>query len=339
MSLPSGYKRLEYIQSSGTQYIDTGLSAPTGMRVQCDVELTSLRSGLNMLFGSHDASDPYYRNYLAASSNGSWEIGAYGTGTFGSVTTGRKYNIDVCTISGSLSAKIDGTAYAIGNIAPSTKRSDLNVYLFALNFAGGLLWSSMKLYGAKIYLDAAGSSPARDFIPCKNASGVVGLWDDANSKFYTNAGTGVFTAGPEVKGTNKTLIDGTAYDVKTGKCLISGTTYALKKGRTLIGGTGYDIELPSDADGLTWYLNETVDVTSDMEVSVNFYSNAERYTGIKIMNFMGGRALMYRIASNNGWAMRFEFGRWEAEGYRTLVFDEVPTGTLLEWLQANGTAI
>lgn len=338
MSLPSGYKRLEYIQSSGTQYIDTGLSAPTGMRVQCDVELTSLRSGLNMLFGSHDASDPYYRNYLAASSNGYWEIGAYGLGTFGSVTTGRKYNIDVCTISGSLSAKIDGTAYAIGNIAPSTKRSDLNVYLFALNYAGGLLWSSMKLYSAKIYLDAAGSSPARDFIPCKNASGVVGLWDDANSKFYTNAGTGVFTAGPEVKGTNKTLIDGTAYGVKTGKCLISGTAYAVKKGRTLIGGTGYDIELPSDADGLTWYLNETVDLTSDMEFSVDFYSNAERCTGIQIMDFMG-RALMYRIASSNSWTMRFGFGRWEAEGYRTLVFDEVPTGTLLEWLQANGTAI
>lgn len=339
MSLPSGYTRLEYIQSSGTQYIDTGLSAPTGMRVQCDVELTSLRSGLNMLFGSHDASDPYYRNYLAASSNGYWEIGAYGSDTFGSVTTGRKYNIDVCTISGSLSAKIDGTAYAIGNIAPSTKRSDLNVYLFALNYAGGLLWSSMKLYSAKIYLDAAGSSPARDFIPCKNASGVVGLWDDANSKFYTNAGTGVFTAGPKVKGTNKTLIDGTAYGVKTGKCLISGTTYALKKGRTLIGGTGYDIELPSDADGLTWYLNETVDVTSDMEVSVNFYSNAERYIGIRIMNFMGGRALMYGIASNNSWTVRFLFGRWQAEEDRTLVFDEVPTGTLLEWLQANGTAI
>ena len=198
MSLPSGYKRLEYIQSSGTQYIDTGLSAPTGMRVQCDVELTSLRSGLNMLFGSHDASDPYYRNYLAASSNGHWEIGAYGTGTFGSVTTGRKYNIDVCTISGSLSAKIDGMAYAIGNIAPSTKRSDLNVYLFALNYASGLLWSSMKLYSAKIYLDAAGSSPVRDFIPCKNASGVVGLWDDVNSVFYGNAGTGTFTGGPAV---------------------------------------------------------------------------------------------------------------------------------------------
>lgn len=256
MSLPSGYKRLEYIQSSGTQYIDTGLSAPTGMRVQCDVELMSLRSGLNMLFGSHDASDPYYRNYLAASSNGYWEIGAYGVGTFGSVTTGRKYNIDVCTISGSLSAKIDGTAYAIGNIAPSTKRSDLNVYLFALNYAGGLLWSSMKLYSTKIYLDAAGSSPARDFIPCKNASGTIGLWDDVNGLFYTNAGTGVFTAGPEVAGTHKTLINGTAYDVKSGKCLINGTGYAVKKGRALIDGTGYDVSFPKKTFHITYSINE-----------------------------------------------------------------------------------
>lgn len=197
-TIPSGLVELEYIQSSGTQYIDTGLSAPTGMRVQCDVEFTSLRSGLNLLFGSHDASDPYYRNYLAASSNGYWEIGAYGVGTFGSVTTGRKYNIDVCTISGNLSAKIDGTAYAIGNIAPSTKRSDLNVYLFALNYAGGLLWSSMKLYSAKIYLDAAGSSPVRDFIPCQKPDGTIGLWDNVNSVFYGNAGTGVFTAGPAI---------------------------------------------------------------------------------------------------------------------------------------------
>ena len=243
MSLPSGYKRLEYIQSSGTQYIDTGLSAPTGMRVQCEVEFTSLRSGLNLLFGSHDAADPYYRYYLAASSNGYWEIGAYGVGTFGSVTTGRKYNIDVCTISGSLSAKIDGTAYAIGNIAPSTKRSDLNVYLFALNYAGGLLWSSMKLYSAKIYLDAAGSSPARDFIPCKNASGVVGLWDDVNGKFYANAGTGVFTAGPEVAGTHKARIDATDYEIEGGMCAIDATAYKIKKGRTRIDGTGYDIKL------------------------------------------------------------------------------------------------
>lgn len=40
---------------------------------------------------------------------------------------------------------------------------------------------------------------------------------------------------------HKTLVNGTAYEVKGGKCLINGTSYDIKKGRTLIGGTGYDI--------------------------------------------------------------------------------------------------
>lgn len=40
---------------------------------------------------------------------------------------------------------------------------------------------------------------------------------------------------------HKTLVNGTAYEVKGGKCLVNGTVYSIKKGRTLIGGTGYDI--------------------------------------------------------------------------------------------------
>ena len=40
---------------------------------------------------------------------------------------------------------------------------------------------------------------------------------------------------------HKTLVNGTAYEVKGGKCLVNGTAYSIKKGRTLIGGTGYDI--------------------------------------------------------------------------------------------------
>ena len=51
--------------------------------------------------------------------------------------------------------------------------------------------------------------------------------------------------GPTAKGGDgmghKTLIGGTAYDIKGGKTLIGGTGYDIKKGVTLIGGTGYDI--------------------------------------------------------------------------------------------------
>lgn len=197
MALPSGYKRLEYIQSSGTQYIDTGVSAPAGFRITCDVVFTSISNTLNMLFGSHDDASPYYRNFLAARSNGQWEIGAYNPSDFGSVTINTKYSIDVCTISGYVGCSINGIDQNVDtNIAVSTIRSAKNVYLFGLNYSGGLLPTSMKLYGLKMYLDAEKTTLVRDFIPCRTSDGTVGLWDDVNSIFYTNAGTGAFIGGP-----------------------------------------------------------------------------------------------------------------------------------------------
>lgn len=51
---------------------------------------------------------------------------------------------------------------------------------------------------------------------------------------------------PPPPATHKTLVNGTAYEVKGGKCLVNGTAYSIKKGRTLIGGTGYDIPFGSN---------------------------------------------------------------------------------------------
>ena len=61
---------------------------------------------------------------------------------------------------------------------------------------------------------------------------------------------------------HKTLINGTAYEVKGGKCLVNGTAYSIKKGRTLIGGTGYDITfgpppMPVKGDLITMNLDGT----------------------------------------------------------------------------------
>lgn len=60
---------------------------------------------------------------------------------------------------------------------------------------------------------------------------------------------------------HKTIVNGTAYEVKGGKCLVNGTVYDIKKGRTLIGGTGYDImfklPMPVKGDIITMNLDGT----------------------------------------------------------------------------------
>lgn len=193
--LPSGYTEVEYIQSSGTQYVDTGVSVPEGCRIKCKMAFTSLSSTLSIVFGSHDAASPYYRNFLAATSS-TWELGAYGTADFGSPITNTVYEIDANTKSGEIGCSVNGNAYTIDqSIAPSTQRSALSVYLFALHYADGLFPAKMKAWWYKMYV---GNSLVRDFIPCKSPSGAVGLYDTVNGTFYGNSGTGAFTAGPEI---------------------------------------------------------------------------------------------------------------------------------------------
>ena len=191
--LPSGYTKLAYIQSSGTQYIDTNVSAPEGFRITCDVMLTSVANSLNMLFGAHDTNSPYYRNFLAATNSGKWEIGAYNAHDFGSVTTNTMYSLDVCTISGAIGCTVNGVAQSVdASISASAVRSSRTVYLFGLNYTGGLFPASMKLYGLQMHLDTNKKKLVRDFVPCINPSGEVGLYDLVEKKFYGNAGTGAF---------------------------------------------------------------------------------------------------------------------------------------------------
>lgn len=199
----------------------------------------------------------------------------------------------------------------------------------------------MRLYSCKIWktITYEGTPLVRDFIPCKNASGEVGLWDDVNSVFYGNAGTGTFIAGelPALTA-HKTLVNGTAYEVKGGKCLVNGTVYSIKKGRTLIDGTGYDIKFSGPQ---TWILKENPVKNAGMSELVAFESNSLKFKQIEARSENGYFNLIYYYAEKSenitvySYDEVFEIGSWGAQDYRTITFEEAPTGKLLTWLQAN----
>lgn len=193
--LPSGFTRLSYIESTGTQYIDSGFSNETGFRITCTVELTSLSSQLSMLFGSHDTYSPFYRNYLAVTSGSNFEVGAYDPVSAGAASVGEKFKIDCCTIDQAIQLLINGVDRGINKGSTSPKRSSRTVYIFALNYTGGLLNAKMKLYDMQIYSDSSKKQLVRNFIPCANESGSVGLYDTVTQQFYGNSGTGSFSGG------------------------------------------------------------------------------------------------------------------------------------------------
>lgn len=152
---------------------------------------------------------------------------------------------------------------------------------------------------------------------------------------------------PPPPATHKTLVNGTVYTVQGGKCMVDGTVYNILKGRTLIGGTGYDINFEPDVS-LTWYFNETIDITSQPDkfwgyssgIAVSFVSGYYGFTYDHLIrdydDTYGVRTLIYYRKSSETRELAYRNG-WRGQVYRTITFDELPTGDLLTWLQANAT--
>ena len=89
---------------------------------------------------------------------------------------------------------IDGTSY--GDTYSESFSCTYPITLFAWNNgADGIVKNKSQIYGCKLY---SGSTLIRDFVPRKNSSGEVGLYDNVTKQFYGNAGSGAFIAGEEV---------------------------------------------------------------------------------------------------------------------------------------------
>lgn len=189
--LPDGYTELTYIQSSGTQYIDTGFKPNQDTRIVGDMQFLDNTSGNPAsLFGYRKSTSAQryeffqYNSLLYSPYNQS-------AGSTISMTT-NKISID----------KNKGTTLvngsALSTITYANFQCSGNLYLFALNNNGSAanVNGNKRIYSCQIYDNG---TLTRNFVPCKNPSGVVGMYDMVNNVFYQNSGTGTFTAGDEWK--------------------------------------------------------------------------------------------------------------------------------------------
>jgi hypothetical protein len=193
-ALPAEYQWVEYIASSGTQYIDTGIRATTTTRIILD-----FRYNPKPTTGS-------YNGYTHGSSNGHFQFGANATDFYIMISksstwvdTGVPVDTErhVWDLS-KASPKLDDTL--INNTTTSAFVNNTNhgsLYLFARHTTSGpTYYCSMEVYSCRIY---DGSTLVRDFVPALRVSdSVAGLYDLVNDSFYTNLGTGAFVAGSRV---------------------------------------------------------------------------------------------------------------------------------------------
>ena len=186
-TLPSDYIQLEYIQSSGSQYINTGFKPNQDTKISITVDFPL--SGTTWLYGSRTSAGSNSLGFLCEGNSKYRFDYASSTNELATKPTG-KFTIDSdknkCYINGELVFTATYTTFA----------SPVNMYIFNNNNNGSLSGgSSAKLYNCSIYDNGV---LIRNFIPCKNESGTVGLYDSVNNQFYQNAGSGTFVAGPEI---------------------------------------------------------------------------------------------------------------------------------------------
>lgn len=191
VELPSGYTQVEYIQSSssGGQYINTRFSPDSNTRIVCTVYGFDTSKGSQFVFGSRISSSSNAFTLLCTDNQAYRSDFGANQATFStSVNISGMLTIDKNKTTTTLNGNDN-----VNNTAQSFT-SPLNIYLLACNTNGaaGNYAVNIKLYSCKIFNNG---TLVRNFIPCKNSNGTVGMYDLVNSTFYTNAGTGVFTAG------------------------------------------------------------------------------------------------------------------------------------------------
>lgn len=193
----------DYLESSGTQYIDTGYAPTQTSRYEVVANVPSSNSAWATLFGARDGRDTQYGNavwYGVKYDGGNaivYNWGFANTGYNQSLYFGRKtvfhmQNNGVCFQAS------DYLPVGITFTAGSTLTSS-NLYLFSLNVSSGDYGSqtrcTMKLYRFRIY---EGETLVHEFLPWLDGNDVACLKDTVTGNLKYNAGTGAFTYGTDV---------------------------------------------------------------------------------------------------------------------------------------------
>ncbi|MBR0428202.1 MAG: hypothetical protein IJK18_08410 [Clostridia bacterium] len=194
--LPDAYQQVEYLESTGTQYINTGVSYANDLLVKDKVLYTVLDEELSTrtIYRISGVSATLYWGVGKRGNTSIWTWCA-GSVTSVPVQTHTKYNLEINMSTNEV--------YANGDLVGSrttTSTGSGNMYLFASKNATKDEVNSFE-YDIRRYRTEFYKSGIliRNFVPCyRKADNEAGMYDTVNGVFYTNEGTGDFVVGEDV---------------------------------------------------------------------------------------------------------------------------------------------
>ena len=195
--VPAGYTPVEFIQSNGTQYINTGITDVTNSEFTLVAQQTELLSGYPTLLGAMDGGDFKVVFAYGSTSHFYTQTGA-GDGNYvlSSNQDINKHTFNLLTVGNVHTFTIDN-ATVIGNYQP-VATTTYPLFLCARNRAG-TVGNQVK---QKVFSFSAKKNGAliQNLIPARrNRDDVVGMYDTVSGEFLTSVPANTnFTAGPDV---------------------------------------------------------------------------------------------------------------------------------------------
>lgn len=259
-------RRVEYLESTGKQYVDTGVTPPASPRIEMTVMPINRARILDASYYSRDGA---YRNFgVNIPPRGAISL------HYNASTAGSDIVIDnggVSFLNTVVSFTADGNSFtAFGTTKTDSSwtiepGSSCTIGMFARHVTlrdGTEKWESlikMRIYSCRIY---DGSTLVRNFVPV--AIGSTGyLLDRVSGRLFGNQGTGSFVLGPDFvprlrvwgNGQNSSLFDiSTPYPLAAGNP-VTGTV----NGDARSGILASDLYTVNDAGGD--YVGEFIDMT------------------------------------------------------------------------------
>lgn len=195
--LPSWYTQVEYLRSSGTQYIDLGYKGNENTKVDIKFKYyqTASATGSGRVFGSRTSAS----NNAFAIGSSSWTVSEAANKIFRCYDW-QPYFVDdtnfgltwQTVVFSATEHKINWvTVWDDYEITEFETPSNLSLFGFDNNGTIGIGYVDIaycKLRNNWVLV--------RDLIPCKNSSNIFGMYDTVSWTFFENAWTWTFTAWP-----------------------------------------------------------------------------------------------------------------------------------------------
>ena len=190
--LPEGYTKVDYLQSSGTQWIDMGIAPDQNTKVILKILATNLNgsSGVSLIGSrsSNNSSDQFF-TYISADQGFLFRVdGDKAPSAFTKFKVNTLYTI---TLSASRFLVYDnGNRVLAMYLSSSDFTSTVTMALFrAKPFSMGFIGN---IYVCKHYNN---DHLIQHFVPCLDSDGIPCMYDLVSKTAFYNQGTGSFTWG------------------------------------------------------------------------------------------------------------------------------------------------